>query len=95
MFIADALSRSYRLTNEDTQHDSSEVRALREVRHTVQMDFQYHPNGWKSSQFSSSEFANLAEAWKFEHKTLSPHHPQSNRKAENAVKICKNLLKKA
>ena len=40
MFIADALSRSYRLTNEDThrspkyQHDSSEVRALREVRHT-------------------------------------------------------------
>ena len=61
----------------------------------TQMDFQYHPNGWKSSQFSSSEFANLAEAWKFEHKTLSPHHPQSNRKAENAVKICKNLLKKA
>ena len=34
MFIADALSRSYRLTNEDTQHDSSVVRALREVRHT-------------------------------------------------------------
>ena len=34
MFIADALSRSYRLTNEDTQHDSGEVRALREVRHT-------------------------------------------------------------
>ena len=34
MFIADALSRSYRLTNEDTQHDSSEVCALREVRHT-------------------------------------------------------------
>ena len=34
MFIADALSRSYRLTNEDTQHDSREVRALREVRHT-------------------------------------------------------------
>ena len=34
MFIADALSRSYRLTNEDTEHDSSEVRASREVRHT-------------------------------------------------------------
>ena len=34
LFITDALSRSYRLTNEDTQHDSSEVRALREVRHT-------------------------------------------------------------
>ena len=47
------------------------------------------------TQFSSSEFAKLAEAWKLEHKTSSPHHPQSNGKAENAVKICKNLLKKA
>ena len=28
MFIADALSRSYRLTTDDAQHDSSEVRAL-------------------------------------------------------------------
>ena len=47
------------------------------------------------TQFSSSEFAKFAEAWKFELKTSSPHHPQSNGKAENAVKICKNLLKKA
>ena len=34
MFIADALSRSYRLTTDDAQHYSSEVRALREVYHT-------------------------------------------------------------
>ena len=27
--------------------------------------------------------------------TSSPHHRQSSRKAENPVKICKNLLKKA
>ena len=47
------------------------------------------------TQFSSSEFAKFTEAWKFEHKTSSPHHPQSNGKAENAVKICKTLLKKA
>ena len=47
------------------------------------------------TQFSSSEFAKFAEVWKFEHKTSSPHHPQSNGKVENAVKICKNLLKKA
>ena len=33
MFIADALSRAYRLTTEDAQHDSSEVCALREVQH--------------------------------------------------------------
>ena len=34
MFIADALSCSYRLTTDDAQHDSSEVRALPEVHHT-------------------------------------------------------------
>ena len=34
MFIADALSRSYRLTTDDAQHDSREVCALREVHHT-------------------------------------------------------------
>ena len=33
MFIADALSRAYRLTTEDAKHDCSEVRALREVQH--------------------------------------------------------------
>ena len=33
MFIAHALSRSYRLTTDDAQHDSSEACALREVHH--------------------------------------------------------------
>ena len=47
------------------------------------------------TQFSASEFVKFAKAWKFKHKTSSPHHPQSNGKAENAVKIGKNLLKKA
>ena len=34
MFIADALSSSYRLTTDDAQHDNSEKRALLEVHHT-------------------------------------------------------------
>ena len=34
MFIADALSRSYRLTTDNAQHDSSKMHALREVHHT-------------------------------------------------------------
>ena len=34
MFIADALSRSYRPTTDDAQHDSSELRELRKVYHT-------------------------------------------------------------
>ena len=33
------------------------------------------------TQFSSSEFAKFTEVWKFEHKTSSPHLPQSNGKA--------------
>ena len=33
-FIADALNHSYRLTTDNAQHDSSEVRTLREVHHT-------------------------------------------------------------
>ena len=47
------------------------------------------------TQFSSSEVAKFAETWRFEHKTPSPRYPQSNGKAENAVKVCKALLKKA
>ena len=45
------------------------------------------------THFTSSEFAKFAETWRFKHS--SPHYPQSNGKAENAVKICKALLKKA
>ena len=47
------------------------------------------------TQFSLSEFAKFAKTWRFEHKTSSPRYPQSNGKAENAVKVCKALLKKA
>ena len=47
------------------------------------------------TQFSSSEFAKFAETGRFEHKTSSPCYPQSNGKAENAVKVWKALLKKA
>ena len=34
MFIADALSSSYRLTTDDAQHDNRKKRALLEVHHT-------------------------------------------------------------
>ena len=45
-------------------------------------------------QFASAEFAVFAKAWGFDHVTSSPHHTQSNGKAENAVKTVKRLFKK-
>ena len=39
-------------------------------------------------QFDSAEFAMFAKKWSFKHDTSSPRYPQSNGKAENAVKTC-------
>lgn len=46
-------------------------------------------------QFASREFAEFAKQWEFLHVTSSPYHPKSNGKAESAVKVVKNLFKKA
>ena len=46
-------------------------------------------------QFASVEFAQFPKEWQFHHQTSSPHYPQSNGRAENAVKTCKTLMKKA
>ena len=46
-------------------------------------------------QLVSKEYQDFAKSWEFEHVTSSPLHSQSNGKAESAVKIAKNLIKKA
>ena len=46
-------------------------------------------------QFINAQFAAFATAWRFRHVTSSLRYPQSNGKAESAVKICKTLMKKA
>ncbi|XP_046346219.2 uncharacterized protein K02A2.6-like [Haliotis rufescens] len=46
-------------------------------------------------QFSAEEFKKFAHDWGFNHVTSSPAYPQSNGKAEQAVKTAKQLLKKA
>ena len=45
-------------------------------------------------QFSSFEFKEFARKWEFKHITSSPGYPQSNGKAEQAVKTCKRLLER-
>ena len=45
-------------------------------------------------QFDSGEFSRFANQWNFEHTPSSPRYPQSNGKAENAVKTVKRLFKK-
>ena len=47
------------------------------------------------SQFTSKEFTEFSKEWEFKHVTSSPYHPRSNGKAESAVKIVKNIFKKA
>uniref|UniRef100_A0A8C7WX48 Gypsy retrotransposon integrase-like protein 1 n=1 Tax=Oryzias sinensis TaxID=183150 RepID=A0A8C7WX48_9TELE len=46
-------------------------------------------------QYSSTEFASFSQKWDLKHKTSSPGYPQSNGKAESAVKTAKRLMRKA
>ena len=45
-------------------------------------------------QFISEEVAVFARTWEFDHVISSPRYPQSNGKAENAVKTVKSIFKK-
>jgi len=45
-------------------------------------------------QYSSEAYAAFTRQFQFEHVTSSPRYPQSNREAERAVQMVKNLLKK-
>ena len=44
--------------------------------------------------FALAEFTSIAKKWGFEYVTSSPRYPQSNGKAENAVKTVKRLFTK-
>ena len=46
-------------------------------------------------QFQSQEYETFAATWECTHTTSSPHHSQSNGKAESAVKMAKMLMVKA
>ena len=44
--------------------------------------------------FASTEFAKFVDQWNFQHVTSSPRYPQSNAKAENAVRTVERLFTK-
>ena len=48
-----------------------------------------------NSPFNSPEFRRFAQAYDFKHTTSSSHYPQSNGRADQAVKVCKRLMQKA
>ncbi|KAJ8385140.1 hypothetical protein AAFF_G00192810 [Aldrovandia affinis] len=51
---------------------------------------------WPNMQTEIKDFfTRFTSEWEFEHVTSSPRHPKANGKAKSAVKIVKNLLRKA
>ena len=47
------------------------------------------------SCYASQEFKFFMQNWSIEHRTSSPHYPQSNGLAESMVKVSKNFIEKA
>ena len=43
-------------------------------------------------QFSSAEFREFAQSWKFKRTTSSPHYAQANDAAESGEKIAKRIV---
>ena len=88
----DYYSNFIEVTRMTTTTSRSIIKAMKEVFARFGIpDVVVTDNG---PQFSSAEFSVFARMWNFDHVTSSPHHPQSNGKAENAVKTVKRLFKK-
>ena len=89
----------------DYYSDFVEVSQLDDTTSATVRDFlkeQFSRNGIPDTlvsdngpQFTSREFTDFSREWKFKHLTSSPYHARSNGKAESAVKIVKNIFKKA
>ena len=79
--------------------DRLETKTAKGIAKIIHRKFSVHgiPNQLISDNmpFSSQEFREFAASYEFEVITSSPGYPQSNGKAENAVKTAKSIMKKA
>ncbi|XP_061180813.1 uncharacterized protein K02A2.6-like [Saccostrea echinata] len=93
LIVTDYFSNFFEIDALDRMTSHEIIKRLRAqfARHGIP-DLCVSDNG---PQFASEEFAKFAQLWEFQHVTSSPHYPQSNGKAEQAVKVAKQILKKA
>ena len=92
LVVADYFSNYIEVDNLTSVTSRTVIRVMSTVfaRHGIP-DMLLSDNG---PQFASAEFASFAKKWSFQHVMSSPHHAQSNGKAENTVKIVKRLFTK-
>lgn len=89
----------------DSYSDYVEVSQLKATTSTALIEFfkeQFSRHGIpdilmtdNGPQYTSREFTDFSREWEFKHLTSSPYHSRSNGKSESAVKVVKNLFKKA
>ena len=96
LLTVDYFSNFVEIDNLTSTTSTAVIKKLKEQfsRHGIP-EIVFSDNG---PQFSCGEFKSFSDVWSFEHRTSSPLHPQmemSNGKAENAVKTCKLIMKKA
>ena len=93
LLTVDYFSNFVEIDNLTISTSTAVIKKLKEQfsRHGIP-EIVFSDNG---SQFSCVEFKSFSDAWSFEHRTYLPLLPQSNGKAEKAVKTCKLIMKKA
>ncbi|KAL5020231.1 hypothetical protein ScPMuIL_003123 [Solemya velum] len=107
MYIADMLSRAYlplksvkEATNDceifEVQQQERSRKSFEEINFASGLNVtKKRLQERQRTPFASEEFRRFADEWEIEHNTSSPYHSQSNGKAESAVKIAKQIVKKS
>jgi transposase InsO family protein len=93
LITVDYFSNFFEIDRLETTSSAAVINKLKQhfARHGIP-DKVISDNG---PQFSSQQFSKFKHMWEFDHRTSSPAYPQSNGKAENAVKSAKQLMRKA